>query len=230
LSNIYIEVVSKISLLSSLLPIVFFILFCFKTSIKGFWVIFIYCATSILFDGFVAVSPWGLEHKLLLWNVYAIFEFLILGYFFFLVTKQRLIKILIILFSLLYLIFFFLSYKSDNDQFNSMMSSIGSVIILILSLTYIITTLGPTSIPVDIFTPIFLIVVGILFYVASTLFLYLIANNLSNDEMEKYWRINDYSNILTNIIFSAAFLLYRFQHKNPPPESQTVDFTSPNDR
>ena len=223
--------VPKLSLLSSLLPIVFFILFCFKTSIKGFWVIFIYCTTSILFDVFVAASRWGMHHKLLLWNVYGIFEYLIVAYFYFLVTKQRLIRILIILFSVLYLIFFFLSYRSDNDRFNSMTSSIGSVIILILSLSYIITSLGPSSIPVDVFTPIFLIVVGILFYVSSTLFLYLIANNLSNEEMQKYWRINDYSNILTNIIFSSAFLLYRFQLKNPPPESHSVDFTSPkNDR
>jgi hypothetical protein len=171
-----------------------------------------------------------MHHKLLLWNVYGMFEYLIIAYFFLLVTKQRLLRFLILLFSALYLIFFFLSYKSDSDQFNSMMSSIGSVIILILSLSFIIASLGPSAVPVDVFTPIFLIVVGILFYVASTLFLYLIANNLSNDEMQKYWRINDYSNILTNIIFSSAFLLYHFQHKNPTPESHSVDFTSPNDR
>lgn len=222
--------VPKLSLLSSLLPIIFFILFCFKTSIKGFWVIFIYNTTAFLFDVFVAASRWGMHHKLLLWNVYGMFEFLIIAYFFYLVTKQRLLRSSILLFSALYLIFFFLSYKSDSDQFNSMMSSIGSVIILILSLSFIIASLGPSSIPVDVFTPIFLIVVGILFYVSSTLFLYLIANNLSNDEMQKYWRINDYSNILTNVIFSSAFLLYRFQHKNPTPESHSVDFTSPNDR
>jgi hypothetical protein len=223
-------VVQKLSLLSSLLPIIFFILFCFKTSIKGLWVIFIYNTTSFFFDVFAAASAWGTHHKLLLWNVYGMFEFLIMAYFFYLVTKQRFQRILILIFSALYLIFFCLSYRSDSDQFNSMMSSIGSVIILILSLSYIITSLGPSSIPVDVFTPVFLIVVGILFYIASTLFLYLIANNLSADEMQKYWRINDYSNILTNVIFSSAFLLYRFRHKNPTPESHSVDFTSPNDR
>lgn len=222
--------VPKISLLSSLLPIVFFILFCFKTSIKGLWVIFIYNTTSFLFDVFAVASRWGTSHKLLLWNVYGMFEFLIVAYFFFLVVRQRFLRVLVLIFSVLYLIFFFLSYKSDSDQFNSMMSSIGSVIILILSLSYIITSLRPSLIPVDVFTPVFLIVVGILFYISSTLFLYLIANNLSADEMKKYWRINDYSNIITNVIFSSAFLLYHFQHKNPTPESHSVDFTSPNDR
>jgi hypothetical protein len=49
--------------------------------------------------------------------------------------------------------------------------------------------------------------------------------------MTKYWRsITVYNNILTNLLFAVAFLLYRFQHKNPTPESQSVDFTSPNDR
>lgn len=222
--------VPKLSLLSTLLPIVFFILFCFKTNIKGFWVIFIYCTASFLFDGFIAATPWGLRHKLLLWNVYAVSEFLILTYFFYLVIDHRIVKLIIISFAILYLVFFFLSYKSDNDQFNSIMSAIGSVIILILCLCYIFNSLRPNAIPISIITPVFLTVVGILFYVSSTLFLYLIANRLSIKEMEAYWRINDYSNILTNIIFSAAFLLYRFQHRNPPAERHTVDFTSPNDR
>jgi hypothetical protein len=208
----------------------FFILFCFKTSIRGFWVIFFYCTASFLFDSFIVATPWGLDHKLLLWNMYAISEFLILMYFFYLAVDNRIIKFLIVSFSLLYLIFFFLSYKSDNDQFNSMMSAIGSVILLVICLCSIFNALKPTAIPVSVITPSFLIIIGILFYVASTLFLYLIANRLSNKEMDAFWRINDYSNILTNIIFSSAFILYRFQHKNRPPESNSVDYTRPRDR
>ena len=83
----------------------------------------------------------------------------------------------------------------------------------------------------DILSPLFLIVIALLLYVACTLFLFIIANKLSAKEMAKYWgSITVYNNILTNLLFSAAFLLYRFQHKNPPSERHTVDFTSPNDR
>jgi uncharacterized BrkB/YihY/UPF0761 family membrane protein len=83
----------------------------------------------------------------------------------------------------------------------------------------------------SILNPGFLIVIAMLLYVAFTLFLFIIANKLSEDEMAKYWRsITVYNNILTNLLFSVAFLLYRFQHKNPTPESHSVDFTSPNDR
>jgi len=83
----------------------------------------------------------------------------------------------------------------------------------------------------NILNPVFLIVIALLFYVACTLFLFIIANKLSEGDMAKYWRnITVYSNILTNLLFAAAFLLYRFQHKNPTPGSHSVDFTSPNDR
>ena len=69
-----------------------------------------------------------------------------------------------------------------------------------------------------ILNPLFLIVIALLLYVACTLFLFIIANKLSEKEMDKYWGdITVYNNILTNLLFSAAFLLYRFQHKNPDP-------------
>jgi ABC-type Na+ efflux pump permease subunit len=84
--------------------------------------------------------------------------------------------------------------------------------------------------PVNIFTPVFLIVVGLLLFVSGTLFLFIIANRLSEKEMNQYWSINYYANILVSFIFSAAFLLFYFQQKSKPPESQSVDYTSQNDR
>jgi hypothetical protein len=85
--------------------------------------------------------------------------------------------------------------------------------------------------PLNLFSPVFLIVIALLLYVASTLFLYIIAGHLAVKEREKYWSINNVSNILTNLIFSVAFILFRFQNKNPFPENAAVDFTRfPDDR
>jgi hypothetical protein len=88
----------------------------------------------------------------------------------------------------------------------------------------------PTSEPISIFTPALLISIAFLISVSSTLFLNIIANKLTISEMEKYWNISNYSNILMNIIFSSAFVLFYFQQKSKPPESHSVDFTRPNDR
>jgi hypothetical protein len=89
----------------------------------------------------------------------------------------------------------------------------------------------PTGEPVNnIFNPVFLIVVGLLLFVSSTLFLFIVANRLSAREMDQFWIINTYANILTSFIFSAAFFLLYYQKKNPPPENQPVDFTRSEDR
>jgi hypothetical protein len=91
--------------------------------------------------------------------------------------------------------------------------------------------LKPTDIPVtNIFTPRFLIVVALLLYVASTLFLYIIVNKLSEKEMLQYWSLNTYASILTSLIISIAFVVFKYQRNQPPFENHQVDFTSPHDR
>jgi hypothetical protein len=87
------------------------------------------------------------------------------------------------------------------------MSSIGSVILLVMILDYFIVVLKPSTEPAPLLTPVFVIVVGLLLYLASTFFLFVIASKLSVEEMQEYWSINSYSNILTNLIISFAFFL-----------------------
>ncbi len=55
-------------------------------------------------------------------------------------------------------------------------------------------------------------------YMSSTLFLFILANNLTEKELQKYWIINNLSNIITNIIFCIAFLVNRFVPQNPSSE------------
>jgi cbb3-type cytochrome oxidase subunit 3 len=195
------------------------------------WVIFIYCLLSIGFDIYLSSSMRAYEHRFLIWNIFAILEYTLITYFFYLVIDSRLIRFLIIVLSLFYLVIFILYSKSNKDQFNSIVNAFGSVIFLILSLCYFIIALKPTDIPVtNIFTPRFLIVVALLLYVASTLFLYIIVNKLSEKEMLQYWILNTYSGILTSLIISIAFVVFKYQRNQPPFENRQVDFTSPNDR
>jgi len=60
---------------------------------------------------------------------------------------------------------------------------------------------------------------------SSTLFLYIIAKDLSDDEIKKYWIINNISNTVTNIIFGIAFLVFRFSTPNPS-EQPYSDYTN----
>jgi hypothetical protein len=140
------------------------------------------------------------------------------------------VKLLIVLSFIVFLITYFLYGSADKERFNSLISAIEAVILLFLSLSYFMIKLKPAAEPVNIFTPIFLAVFAILLYVTSTLFLYIIANNLTLKQFDKYWSINDYANILCNLIYTFAFFLYNYQKKPNPPENHIVDYTSPNDR
>lgn len=220
----------KIRLLSALLPIIFFVIFCIRKASKELWVFFVYCVVSFAFDAFLATSIWASEHRFMIWNFFGVFEVVILSYFFYLIINQRLIRAIIVLLSLTYIIFSLFYLRAYNDRYNSIMSAIGSVILLILALCYLIDILKPADVPVSIFTPVFLIVIALLLNISSTLFLTIIANRLTVDEMERYWSINHYSSIVMNILYSSAFVLFNYQQKSKPPESHTVDFTSPNDR
>jgi hypothetical protein len=222
-------VLRLLSFLSSLLPIISFLFFATGKAKKDFWVIFVYCVISLGFD-LILTPKWGAEYRFFIWNVYTIVQYILLVDFFYLIIKTRKVRIFIVIFSIFYFLIFFYYSKSDIDQFNSLMSTIESVILLILSLYYLLNSLKLTVEPHNIFTPHFFIIMGVLLYIASTFFLFIIANQLSVNEMNKYWSINHYSNILTNLVFSFAFYLFRYQKKSSPAENNYVDFTFPDKR
>jgi hypothetical protein len=193
-------------------------------------VIFFYTLMSFVFDVFLLLTMWGITYKFILWNIFILVEFSFISYFFYLIIKSRLIKSLIIISFIIFLIIYFLYANNDKERYNSLISAIEAVILLILSLSYFMIMMKPTAEPVNIFTPILLVVFSILLYLTSTLFLYIIANNLTPSQFDKYWSINYYANILCNLIYSFAFLLYGYQRKTLTRENHIVDYTSPNDR
>jgi hypothetical protein len=201
-----------------------------KTKEKGLWVIFFYISFAFFLDIAILATAWGKANKYTLWNVFILVEFTFLSYFFYLVIKQRLVRSLIIFSYLAFFVVYFFVVNHDKEKFNSFLSAIESVLLLILSLSYFTIVMRPTAVPVTIFNPTLLVVFSILVYLASTTFLYVIANNLTEKQFHKYWSINDFANIICNLIYSFAFILYGYQKKRQSRENQIVDYTSPNDR
>jgi len=164
------------------------------------------------------------------WNFFGVIENILLSYFFYIVINQRLIRSAIILLSFSYVIFSFFHFNTNTEQFNSINGAIGLVILLFLCLCYFINIMKPSSTPMNIYTPVFVIVFAMILSISSTLFLTVVSNQFTKNEMQKYWNISSYANILMNLIVSSAFILFYNQHKPKPTESNFVDFTSPNDR
>ena len=191
---------------------------------------FFYTITSFLFDAILLTTNWGIHYKFILWNSFDLIQFTFLSYFFYIIIENRLVRTLIIFSFLIFLVVFF-TYSSNNQvQFNSPIGATGSIIILVLSIYYLIMAIKPSAEPINIFTPLFLVVLTVLLFDTSTLFLYVVANKLTQNELNKYWSINHYTNIITDILYSMAFLMFHFQKRKLTPENHIVDYTSPNDR
>jgi amino acid transporter len=116
--------------------------------------------------------------------------------------------------------------KSKKTNFDSISASIESVTIIILSIIYFFEQINQQQENFIYSSANFWIVLAIMVYLSGTLFLFIMARNLPEKELEKYWVINNVSNVVTNIIFCVAFLVNRFASPNPSAEKHYMDYNN----
>ncbi|HVZ57073.1 MAG TPA: hypothetical protein VG870_10480 [Chitinophagaceae bacterium] len=68
--------------------------------------------------------------------------------------------------------------------------------------------------------------IGIMIYLGSSFFLYILANNISQEVHDRYWFITYIAEIIKNILFSAAIVVHakRFKTKAPDRQFPYLDF------
>ena len=209
--------------ISYLLCITCFLISCLKNPKKGLWLVFVYLLCSLAFD---FIHQFSSEDTNILNGVFTIFEFAVFAYFFNLIINIPLAKRVMSFTSIIVLtILIILFIRANKRNFDSFSASLESVIIIIYCLIFFFEQISKPQTYFLYTLPYFWIVLGILIYMASTLFLFILAGNLSDEEFRKYWIINSISNIISNIIFGIGFLMNRFTvHNSISDQSQ-----NPND-
>ena len=216
--------IQAIALLSPILPLLTFLLFCTKERSAPLSIIFIYLVASFGIDLISTITSWGRAHTMFLWNLFAFLEFGIVMTFYYLILRPFKNKLPVIFVIVGYVIIAFVFSNKSSEEFNSIMNSANAVIFVVSSIGYFIKQFSTVDFDRPVPLPIFWIVAGIMLSFSSTFFLYLISSHLSEAQKDKYWTLNAVSNILTNVIFSIAFILNKFQKKVPAPESHTPDY------
>jgi hypothetical protein len=200
--------------LSYLLCITFFLVFSLKNPKKELWIIFIYIIYSLLSD-FIRFKVLGEKNGFFVSSLFTIGELVIISYYFYTVIKAPILKKSILAASsiiLLSLVVIFI--RSDKKNFDSFSASLESITFIIFCLLYFYEQINRQDQYFIYSSPNFFVVLGIMIYMSATLFLFVMANNFSEIERNRYWVINDVSNIITNISFSIAFMQNRFSHQN----------------
>jgi len=65
------------------------------------------------------------------------------------------------------------------------------------------------------------VVIAFFLYFSATLFLYLFFTTLSDEQRHSYWAINNFFEILKNILFSVSFIMKK--HVTRPIDMEYID-------
>lgn len=197
-----------ISVFSGILPMIFYVCFFNRNKHGGFWVIFLYCLICFLSDNIFHY----LEHKLNIFYFYSAFTILelsLISLFVYLSLKNKKFRLIVLIGGLCFLPIATINILNGGSGtfFDSLSASAESILIIIYSILFLYEQLNDQTVIYVYYLKKFWVVLAILLYFSSTLFLFIYAATLTKQDFTYYWPINNVFNILKNILFSVAFLI-----------------------
>jgi hypothetical protein len=157
-----------------------------------------------------------------IWGIFTICEFAFFSIFFYLIFGTSKLRKFVAFISPIILIVILWSFiKSDKQAFDSISASIESISLIVFSILFLFEQVNNPH-PTDLLgTANFWLVMGILVYAASVLFLYVVGI-VAPTAAKQYWFINSISGILTNLIFCVAFTRNENIRSHTPIENVTL--------
>ena len=197
---------------STLLPLVFFLLFKRNSKQESLRVIFLYILYCAINEGmsFYLQNIRSPNFRYLLYT-FTIIEYSFFCYFIYHIINTPKIKKTIIFIWVGFLLFslFDLFYINEGHGFDSFTSGIESIIILLLCVYYLFSQIIGSNNLLIYSTFDFWVVIGFLIYFSGTFFLYLMTDKMmkSLDFRQLYFIINISFNILKNLLLSIAMTM-----------------------
>lgn len=203
------SVFATISTYSSLLPITA-CLFKLPFINRRFYAIVLYCTLSLLSDLSIKylhlkVHP---DLQFFIFSSFTILEYSLFSFFIYYSIINKSLRLTVLIASILFVSFCIIYYTRNRlNIFDSLPASIESLIIIVFCLFYFYEQISIPTVSIIYSNSTFWVIIGILFYLSGTLFLFLYVASLPDKEVFSLWIINNVFNILIKILFTIAFLL-----------------------
>lgn len=187
---------------------------------------FIYGAIFFLFLYFVNDFTTVAQRKLYS-NSYTFLE-----YFFFTLVlwkdiQKRKFRIAIVILSILFFSFqVFYFFNSSFLKIDTVPIGIETILLFIFILFFFYQYFKEVESKYIYNEPCFWFAIGILLYLGSSFFINLLANHISNEEVMKWGVITNIAEILKNILFTVAMVMYARQPKKTKPE-KSIPYLEP---
>jgi hypothetical protein len=198
---------------SEILPIIFYLGAIKRNRGEGLWVIFLYCCLSWLTE----ISFSYIQLPIPVFYIYSSFtlvEFTLFSFFFYSSLKGKKLKYIPIFGALIFysIAIAILAGKSQGD-FDSLSASVEAILIISYCILLLYEQMKDPDIIFVYNTKKFWVIIAFFIYFSSTLFLFLYAREFTQKEHDKYWSINNFFEILKNILFSISFIMKKSNNK-----------------
>lgn len=192
--------IALLDFFTEILPIVFYLVFFKRNRGEGLWVIFLYCVLSVLTEilGGILKLPVIVDY-------YNFVQFALFSLFFYTSLKDKRFKYVPIAGAV---IFYVIAIRNiTNTAFDTFSLSLASIFFIPYCILSLYEQMRDPSIVIVYNNKKFWIIVAFFLYFSGTLFLYVYIYTLPKDQRSSYWSINDFFDILKNILFCVAFIM-----------------------
>lgn len=139
---------------------------------------------------------------------WTILEFTLFSIFLSSSLERKKFKYIPIIGALIFYGIAFMSFIGKNQEdFDSLTASVEAILVIIYCIYLLYEQISDPSIIFVYNSKKFWVIIAFFLYFSSTLFLFLFAGNFTKKEYHNYWAINNFFEILKNILFSIAFIM-----------------------
>ncbi len=211
---------NRISYISGILPIFFYLLFFKRNREGGYWVIFLYAIFSVFADTAFKI-PSIKHYSFYVLSALTIIEYSLFSYFLYLSYKEKIFKTILIICSLLFYVIAIINILSKRSaSFDSLSASLEASLLILFSIFFLYEQIKDPSIFYVYNSKQFWIIIAFLLYFSSILFLFIYAVTFTSQQHKSYWRINNIFDTIKNLLFTIAFAM----KKNKQTEQSLENF------
>jgi hypothetical protein len=204
--------IKRVSIISTILLIIVYLIFHKRNNDKKFRVIFLYAVLSYFFDRFINILERLIlpsnTSKIYTFSLFTLIEYTIFCYFFYVSYKEKSFKRLVLYcFPVFLLVFIYNLIYNRDIEFDNISSSVSGLFTIIFCILYFYEQLKNPEVSFIYDSKSFWIVIGFLIYKAATLFLFISIGvlTLTHEEILTAWSFNNVGNIIKNVLFAIAF-------------------------
>ena len=190
---------------------------------EGLGVIFFYCCfswlTESIFFNRLHIDIPDYVHD----SGFTILEFSVISFFTYSSLRGKKLKFVPIIGALIFYPIAVINFTKGLDSFDSVPASLEAIIIISYCILLLYEQINNPEVLFVYNTKKFWITIAFFLYFSSTLFLFLYARSFTQEQIDKYWTINNLFEILKNILFSVSFIMKKTV-KNPYSADPNLDF------